>query len=222
MKLWSYWRSSSAYRVRIALGLKGLPFEYAAVHLIRDGGQQHQPDFVALNPLRQVPVLELEDGAQTIRLVQSMAIIQYLDELFPEPPLLPASPADRAHVRALAEVVNAGIQPLQNTSTFAELKKHGIATEPWAEAFVSKGLAALEQLARERAGSFLFGNRVSLADIYLVPQLYNARRFGVPLDAFPTLTRAETSAQALPAFQAAAPDAQPDAEASVPSPRFVQ
>lgn len=212
MKLWSYWRSSSAYRVRIALGLKGLAFDYAAVHLIRGGGQQHQTDFATLNPLRQVPVLEVEDGDETIRLVQSMAIIEYLDERFPEPALLPSSARDRAHVRSLAETVNAGIQPLQNTDTFAELRKHGIDTEAWARVFIAKGLAALEALAREQAGAFLFGDRVSLADVYLVPQLYNARRWGVSLEAFPTLTRADANAQALPAFQGAAPDVQPDAE----------
>jgi maleylpyruvate isomerase len=212
IKLWSYWRSSCAYRVRIALGLKRLPFEYAAVHLIQSGGQQHRPEFVAKNPASQVPVLELTEDGETIRLVQSMAIIEYLDERFPEPPLLPASARHRAHVRALAELVNSGIQPLQNTSTFNELKKHGIETEPWARLFIEKGLTALEQLAAPQAGAFLFGDNPSLADVYLVPQLYNARRWGVPLDAFPTLTRADANAQALPAFRDAAPDAQPDAE----------
>lgn len=212
MKLWSYWRSSCAYRVRIALGLKGLPFEYQAVHLLHQGGEQHQPAFGQLNPQRQVPVLELDDGGHTVRLVQSMAIIEYLDERFPEPGFLPASLAERAHVRAMAELVNSGIQPLQNTGTFAELKKHGVETDPWARTFIAKGLSALEELAAPRAGSFLFGDRLSLADIYLVPQLYNARRWSVPLDAFPTLVRADASARALPAVQAAAPEAQPDAE----------
>jgi maleylpyruvate isomerase len=212
IKLWSFWRSSCAYRVRVALGLKRLPFEYAAVHLIQSGGQQHRPEFVAKNPASQVPVLELTEDGETVRLVQSMAIIEYLDERFPEPPLLPASAKDRAHVRALAELVNSGIQPLQNTSTFNELKKHGIETEPWARLFIEKGLTALEQLAAPRAGAFLFGDNPTLADVYLVPQLYNARRWGVPLDAFPTLTRADANAQALPAFRAAAPEAQPDAE----------
>lgn len=212
MKLWSYWRSSCAYRVRIALGLKGLPFEYAAIHLMRDGGQQHRPQFQALNPHGQVPVLEVEHDGQIVPLVQSMAIIEYLEERFPEPALLPASPHDRAHVRAMAELVNSGIQPLQNTSTFDELRKHGVPTEPWARDFIAKGLTALERLAGPKAGAFLFGDRVGLADIYLVPQLYNARRWGVALDAFSTLTRAEQNARALPAFQAAAPEVQPDAE----------
>jgi maleylpyruvate isomerase len=211
MKLWSYWRSSCTYRVRIALGLKGLSYEYAAVHLIKDGGQQHRPEFGAVNPLRQVPALELTEAGRTVTLVQSMAIIEYLDERYPEPPLLPATALERAHVRALAELVNSGIQPLQNTSTFHELRPHGIDTEAWARLFIAKGLAALEQLAAPRAGAFLFGNSVTLADVFLVPQLYNARRWNVPLDAFPTLTRADENAQALPAFQAAAPDAQPDA-----------
>jgi len=212
MKLWNYWRSSSAWRVRIALGLKKLPFESVAVHLLNDGGQQHQPGFVALNPSRQVPVLEVEENGKLLRLVQSMAIIEYLDERFPEPPLLPASAAERAHVRALAEVVNSGIQPLQNTAVFAELKNHGIASEPWACLFITRGLTALQQLAAPRAGAFLFGDSPTLADLYLVPQLYNARRWGVVVDAFPILTRAESNAQLLPAFAAAVPDAQPDAE----------
>jgi maleylpyruvate isomerase len=212
MKLWSYWRSSCAYRVRITLGLKRQPYEYASVHLIRDGGQQHLPAFGELNPLRQVPVLEVEESGQRLALVQSFAIIEYLEERFPEPPLLPESLEARAHVRALAELVNSGIQPLQNTDTFRELKLHGIDTEAWARTFIAKGLAALERLAAPRAGAFLFGDRVSLADVYLVPQLYNARRWGVALADFPTLVRAESSARALPAFVAAAPEAQPDAE----------
>jgi maleylpyruvate isomerase len=213
MKLWSYWRSSCAYRVRIALGLKQLPFEYAAVHLMRDGGQQHQPAFVALNPQRQVPVLEVDDDdGNRVRLVQSIAIIEYLEERFPSPPLLPKPLAQRAHVRAMAELVNSGIQPFQNASTFAELRKRGVEIEPWAQTFVARGLAALEELARPQAGAFLFGDSVSLADVYLVPQLYNARRLSVPYADLPTLARAEKSCLALSAFESARPEAQPDAE----------
>ncbi|MDF3069922.1 MAG: Maleylacetoacetate isomerase [Polyangiaceae bacterium] len=210
MKLWSYWRSSCAYRVRITLGLKGLPFEYQAVHLMRDGGQQHRAEFATVNPLRQVPALEVNEA--NVTLVQSMAIIEYLDERYPNSPLLPQSALDRAHVRALAEIVNSGIQPLQNTSTFNELKRLGIDHEAWARLFIAQGLAALEELAAPRAGAFLFEDTVSLADVYLVPQLYNARRWNVPLDAYPSLTRADQNAQALPAFRDAAPEAQPDAE----------
>jgi maleylpyruvate isomerase len=212
MKLWSYWRSSCAYRVRIALGIKQLPFEYVPVHLIRDGGQQHQASFGALNPQRQVPVLEVEEAGSVVRLVQSIAIIEYLEERFPSPPLLPTAKADRAHVRALAELVNSGIQPFQNTTTLAALKERGVATEPWAQSFVARGLAALEALAAPRAGTFMFGDSVTMADLYLVPQLYNARRLDVPYADFPTLSRAEKSCLALPAFVAARPEAQPDAE----------
>jgi maleylpyruvate isomerase len=212
MKLWSYWRSSCAYRVRIALGIKQVPYEYVPVHLIRDGGQQHQAGFAALNPQRQVPVLEVEEAGSIVRLVQSIAIIEYLEERYPSPALLPAAPAARAHVRALAELVNSGIQPFQNTTTFAELKQRGVAVEPWAQSFVARGLAALEALAAPRAGAFMFGDSVTMADLYLVPQLYNARRLNVPYADFPTLTRAEKSCLALPAFEAARPEAQPDAE----------
>src|SRR5687768_5205327 len=137
LRLWSYWRSSCAYRVRIALGLKQLPFEYVATHLTRDGGQQLAPAFANINPQRQVPVLEVLEGGESRRLVQSMAIIEYIDERFPEPPLLPRDPADRAHVRALAELVNSGIQPLQNIGTFNELRKHGGDPESWARHFIA-------------------------------------------------------------------------------------
>jgi maleylpyruvate isomerase len=212
MKLWSYWRSSCSYRVRIALGLKGLSFEYAAVHLIRGGGQQAEPAFGAVNPERQVPVLEVEEDGQLLRLTQSMAIIEYLDERFPNPPLLPESKGARAHVRAMAQLVNSGIQPLQNISTFAALKPYGADTDAWAKHFIAKGLTALEALAKPRAGQFLFGDSISLGDVFLVPQLYNARRFSLPLDAYPTLVRADASAQALDAVKRAAPSAQPDAE----------
>lgn len=212
MKLWSYWRSSCSYRVRIALGLKGLSYEYASLHLLRDGGAQHAPGFLELNPQRQVPVLEVEEEGQTLHLVQSIAIIEYLEECYPEPALLPKRPGERAHVRALAELVNSGIQPLQNLATFAELKQRGVDHEAWARTFIARGLTALEALASPRAGSFLFGNGPTLADVYAIPQLYNARRFGIALDPYPTLTRAEQNSHALPAFHAARPETQPDAE----------
>lgn len=212
MKLWSYWRSSCSYRVRIALGLKGLSYEYASLHLLRGGGAQHEPGFLERNPQRQVPVLEVLEEGQTLHLVQSIAIIEYLEECHPEPALLPTKPSERAHVRALAELVNSGIQPLQNLATLTELEQRGVDTEEWARTFIARGLTALEALASARAGAFLFRDSPTLADVYAIPQLYNARRFGLPLDAYPTLTRAEQNSQALPAFDSARPELQPDAE----------
>lgn len=214
MRLWSYWRSSSAYRVRIALGLKGLSYEYVPVHLQRAGGEQHHGQLAGINPFHQVPALEVTEAEQTAVLVQSMAIIEYLDERFPEPPLLPTAAIDRAHVRALAELINSGIQPLQNLDVLNELEKRGGERQAWSRHFIARGLAALEIMARDRAGAFLVGDAPTLADVYLVPQLYNARRFALPLDAYPTLTRADDSARALPAFLAALPERQPDAEAN--------
>jgi maleylpyruvate isomerase len=214
VKLYGYWRSSSAWRVRIALAWKAIPHEYEVVNLIRDGGQQHTPGFRDKNPLGQVPVLELDDGR---RLTQSIAILEYLEERFPSPPLLPADPWLRARARQLAEMVNAGIQPLQNLSVLQHLK-HAVHTDPdvWVRHFVGRGLAALETAAAETAGTFMVGDAPSFADAYLVPQLYGARRYGVDLGAFPTLTRIDAACAALPAFQTAHADAQPDA---VPSAR---
>ena len=211
MKLYSYWRSSSAYRVRIALELKGLRYEIVPVHLVRDGGEQHGPGFAAQNPMQQVPVLEVEDGGTSLRLTQSIAIVEYLDERFPQPPLLPAAPQSRARARELAEIVNAGIQPFQNLSTLARLTP-SLDGRAFARDFNERGLGALETLAATTAGKFLVGDDISVADVFLVPQLYAARRFGVKLDPFTTLLRVEAALLPLPAFEAAHPDRQPDAE----------
>ena len=217
MKLYDYWRSSSAWRVRIGLHLKGVAYERHAVNLIAPaGGEQHAPAFTALNPLAQVPLLELdasEAGDAPIRhIAQSMAILAFLDERFPQPPLLPADPVLRARARQLAEMVNAGIQPLQNLST-AEYVKHELSGDAgaWCRYFVPRGLAALEAIAGQTAGTFLIGDAVTLPDLYLVPQLYAARRFNVDLSVFPTLLRVEAACAALPPFIAAHPDQQPRA-----------
>ena len=221
MKLYDYWRSSSAWRVRIGLHLKGVTYERRAVNLIAPGpiaGEQHAPAYTSLNPLGQVPLLELEAreaGDSPIRhIAQSMAILEFLDELFPQPPLLPADPLLRARTRQLAEMVNAGIQPLQNLST-TEYVKHELSGDAgaWCRHFVPRGLAALEAVAAPTAGAFLVGDAVTLADLYLVPQLYAARRFNVDLSVFPTLLRVETTCAALPAFIAAHPDQQPERRA---------
>jgi maleylpyruvate isomerase len=206
--LYDYWRSSSAWRVRIALHWKGVPFERRVVNLMKDGGEQHAAPFHAMNPSHQVPVLVTDDGRA---IAQSMAIIGYLEERVPTPALLPGDGWLRARARQLAEIVNSGTQPLQNLSVLDRVQAAGLDRNEWARHFIARGLAALEAAAQETAGAFLVGDGVSIADAYLVPQLYNARRFNVDLAPFPTLARIESACAALPAFAAAHPDAQSDA-----------
>ncbi len=214
MLLHTYWRSSSAYRVRIALGLKGLSYEPRFVHLLRAGGEQKQPQFLSKNPLGQVPVLELSDDGPVVFLNQSLAIIEYLEERFPTPALLPRDLLARARARELAELVNSGIQPFQNTGTMKFLAE--VAPEldksRWSRHFLGLGLASLETRARELSGRFLIGDEVSIADVLLVPQLYAARRLEVPLEAFPTLLRVDAECSKLEGFANAHPDRQPDRE----------
>jgi maleylpyruvate isomerase len=211
---YDYWRSSSAWRVRIALNLKQISVERQAVHLAREGGgEQFAAEFRALNPFSEVPVLVVEDatGARRV-LAQSMAILDYLEDRFPTPPLFPADPWLRARARQLAEMVNAGIQPFQNLSLLNHLRARGIADpQEIAHHFNLRGLGALEALAGETAGRFLVGDAPTVADVYLIPQLYGGRRFGIDLSGFPTLLRVEAACAALPAFTAARPEAQPDA-----------
>jgi len=209
--LYDYWRSSSAWRVRIALHFKGIAFERRVVNLIKDGGEQHTDAFRTLNPLGQVPVLvtQEKDGARTI--TQSMAIIGYLEETVPVPPLLPADPWLRARARQLAEIVNAGTQPLQNLTVLDHVEAQGLDREAWARHFIARGLAALEAASQETEAKFLVGDAPSIADLYLVPQLYNARRWKVDLAPYPTLVRVDATCSGLPAFVAAHPDAQSDA-----------
>ena len=226
MKLYDYWRSSSAWRVRIALAWKGIPHQRQSVNLVSAqptaGGEQHQAPFASLNPLRQVPLLELDDadtGGQGVRhLAQSLAILEFLEERFPAPPLLPRDPWLRARARQLAEMVNAGIQPLQNLSTVQYVKDalHGDGPA-WMGHFIPRGLAALETVAAETARTYLVGDAVSLADLYLCPQLFAARRLGVSVDGYPTLLRVEAACAALPAFADAHPERHPDRPA-VPVP----
>jgi len=213
VRLHSYFRSSSAWRVRIALAWKGITHELVPVHLVRGGGEQRKPEFLAKNPMAQVPVLEISEPGGTFRLTQSMAILEYLEERFPEPPLLPRDPEQRARVRELSELVNSGIQPLQNLVLRKALHQAGIAPEPLVEKFITSGLQALEARAVSTAGRFLVSDSVTFADIYLVPQLHASARFGVDVFAFPTLRRVAEACEALPAFQAAHPNAQPDYEA---------
>jgi maleylpyruvate isomerase len=214
MKLHTYWRSSSAYRVRIALGVKGLQYEPSFVHLVRAGGDQHQAGFRSKNPLGQIPVLELDEAGSPVFLSQSLAIIEYLEERFPSPPLLPRDLLARARVRELAELINSGIQPFQNLSTTAFLAEAAPALDKasWYERFVGQGLSILESRAVQVSGRYLVGDQVSIADVLLVPQLYAARRIGVNADSVPTLTRIEAECLKLEGFATAHPDRQADRE----------
>jgi maleylpyruvate isomerase len=209
--LYDYWRSSSAWRVRIALHYKQVPFERRVVNLRLGTDEQLQPEFRAVNPIGQVPVLVLDDG-RTI--LQSSAILNYLEEQFPEPALLPADPWLRARARQLAETIISSIQPYQNLALLVHLGKLGIA-EPRdvARHFNARGLAALEADASTTAGKFLVGDAPSLADVCLVPQLHAARRFDVDLAPYPTLLRVESACAELPAVQAARAEVQSDAPA---------
>lgn len=203
--LHDYFRSSASYRVRIALNLKGVSYDSHPVSLV--DGAQKSDNYRALNPQGFVPMLEM-DGH---RLTQSLSIMVYLDQRFPEPRLIPADPADGAHVRAMAMAIACDIHPINNLRVLKYLKgKLGHdqdAVDAWYRHWIAEGLAPLETIAAPRAGKFLFGDQPTIADVCLVPQLYNARRFAVPLDGYPTLVRADAAAQALPAFAAAHPDA---------------
>jgi maleylpyruvate isomerase len=208
MKLYSYFRSSSAWRVRIALAYKNIAFEQAFVRLSR--GEQNQADFMQLSPLSQVPVLEVMQGGQRQLITQSIAILEYLEETHPAPHMLPGDAVLRARVRELAELVNSGIQPLQNLKTQEELQAHGVDATPVARTFIARGLRALEQLAQSRAGRFLVGDEITFADACLIPQLAAARRYGVDVEPFALLRRVEQECEPLPYFRAARPEAQAD------------
>jgi maleylacetoacetate isomerase len=201
--LYDYWRSSASYRVRIALNLKGADYERVPIDLL--DGAQGEEAYRTRNPQGLVPMLEA-DGE---RLTQSLAIISWLDAQFPDPPLMPDDPGERAHVLALALIVAADIHPLNNLRVLKRLARLGVeqeARDDWYRHWVGLGFDALEALAAPRAGRFLFGDEATLADVCLVPQMYNARRFDLPLAAYPTLVRADAAAAALDAFAAAHPD----------------
>jgi maleylpyruvate isomerase len=210
MRLHGYFRSSAAYRVRIALHMKGLPFEQTSHHLRR--GEQRSPDYLALNPQGLVPSLILDDG---VVLTQSLAIIEWLDETHPNPRLIPADPIKRAKVRAFALAIACDIHPVQNLKVLVALKKGGYSQDSidaWAKSVNAEGLEACERLLAKESGPFCFGAAPTLADLCLIPQMSNARRFGVDVSVFPKLVAADAAANVLAAFQAAAPQNQPDAE----------
>ncbi len=211
LRLYTYWRSSSAWRVRIALALKGLGHELVPVNL---GAQEQFGDaHLSRNPMGQVPVLERVEDGRTLRITQSMAILEWLDERWPDPALLPADLDGRARVRALAEHVNSGTQPYQNAIVLKTLHDRFPGYEKeWVRTFVGRGLEALERaLSDGGAGRFCHGDAPGLADCYLVPQVASARRFGVDLAPFPTVRRIDAACAALAPFQAADAERQPDA-----------
>ena len=214
MKLYTFFRSSASYRVRIALNLKDLDYEQAPIHLRRGGGEQLKPSYKAINPQALVPALE--DEGQVFS--QSLAIIEYLEERYPKPPLLPSDAAERAVVRSMALLIACEVHPIQNLRVLNHLKSDHKQSDDdtirWARHWINLGLSALEQMiiSVTEPGDFCFGKTPTMADICLVPQLGNARRFGVDLSAYPKLLAIESACMSLPAFANAAPEHQPDAE----------
>lgn len=214
LRLYTYWRSSAAYRVRIALNLKKLRHELIPVNLVRGGGEQHRPEYLELNPQGLVPTLM--DGERVLR--QSLAILEYLDEVYPEPPLLPATPRDRARVRSIADMIACDIHPLNNLRVLQFLEKEmgqgDNARKNWYDYWLEQGLAAVESLLADHpsTGIFCEGDEPTFADICLVPQVYNARRFDLDMNLYPTIARIEEACLSLPEFADAAPENQPDAQ----------
>jgi maleylacetoacetate isomerase len=218
LRLYTYWRSSAAYRVRIVLNLKGLPYESVPKHLLRDGGEQRKPDYLALNPQGLVPALA--DGDLVIP--QSLAICEYLEEVHPTPALLPGSAAERAIVRGMALAIACDTHPLNNLPITGYLRKElgadDAAVQRWIEHWIHRGFTGLERWVASLASAsadgrhHCFGSQVTLADACLVPQMYNARRFKVDLSDYPNLVAISRHLESLPAFVAARPEAQPDAE----------
>jgi maleylpyruvate isomerase len=211
VKLFSYFRSSAAYRVRIALNLKELPYEIVPIHLTKDGGRQHTQEFRAINPLARVPALELSGGEV---LTQSLAIIEYLDEIHPEPPLLPPAALGRARARAIAQMIACDIHPLNNLIALQYLRRQLKHEQPdidaWYHHWITQGFTAMEEMLDP--APYACGQHVTVADICLVPQVANARRLKVPLEKFPKIVAVDAACLKLPAFDRARPENQPDAE----------
>ena len=211
MTLYSYFRSSAAYRVRIALNLKGMSYDTTSIHLQKDGGLNRKPEYRAINPQMRVPALELSGGEV---LVQSLAIIDYLDEVYPDPPLLPAEAVERAHVRAVAQIIACDIHPLNNLAALKYIKRtlgqEQAAIDTWYAHWILTGFEAVEAMIKP--APYAAGSHLTIADICIVPQVYNARRLKVPLDRFPRIVAVEAQCQKLPAVEKARPENQPDAE----------
>jgi len=210
MKLYDYFRSSAAYRVRIALNLKRLSYDAVPIHLSKDGGRHKTPEYRAINPQMRVPALVLSNGD---RLIQSLAIIEYLDETFPDPALLPVEAVERAQVRAVAQIIACDIHPINNSGTLAYLRKLGhdqAQIDEWYASWILSGFEAIETMIRP--GPYAFGSHITIADLCIVPQVFNARRFKVPLDRFPKIAGVYAACDKLAAFDKARSENQPDAE----------
>ena len=208
--LHNYWRSSASHRVRIGLALKELAYDYVVVNILKR--EQHSDAHMARNPMGQVPALEITEDDGSVRCIaQSLPILEYIDERWPEKPILPRDLYLRARCRGLAEIINSGIQPLQNLTTTKAVKAFGGDEVVWPKTFIADGLAAFERATSEVAGTFCVGDEPSIADCCLIPQLASARRFGVDIAKHSLLLRIEERCLAMPAFANAAPDRQPDA-----------
>lgn len=210
-KLYSYYRSSAAYRVRIGLYLKNIPFEYIPVHLLNNGGEQHLATYKSLNPMSEVPCLVHENAT----ISQSMAILQYLDDVWPTPILFPKQREKRALTIQLAEMVNSGIHPINNLKVQQELSARFKATDQdkkvWVDYWIKKGFTAIEEVLKKSAGQYCLADEITAADLFLIPQVYNAKRYQVDLSSFPLITKVEKNCLRLEAFQKASPENQPDA-----------
>lgn len=211
--LYSYWRSSCSWRVRVALEWKGIAYEYRAVHLLTDGGEQFKEEYTALNPNQRLPTLVVDGRA----IPQSSAILEFLEETHPEKPLLPRDPFARAQVRNLCAIIGSDIQPIQNLTVQIKATEdvpedqRAAKKAAWGKFWVERGFEALEKELVQTAGTYCFGNEITFADLYLVPQVYNANRVGVDMSKYPTIVRVAAALETVPAFQKAHPSKQPDA-----------
>ena len=209
-KLYSYFRSSASYRIRLALNFKGLPYDYIPVHLLKDGGQQHCPEYSQLNPMEQVPTLVHGD----VTLNQSLPILLYLDDIHHEKPLLPKKTAERAQILNFCEIINSGIQPLQNLGTLQRLEVMFSALEEqkrnWMTFWIQKGLLTLEKTLQNQEGDYCFGDAFTAADAFLIPQVFASERFGIQMTDFPQLKKINDHCQTLEFVKASHPNNQPD------------